>query len=143
YPPLCTAVDGNRCTCLNSSDEQEGLCNSSHSVARTEVYEIGPSAASALEQPLYYAAKWGGYSDELIKEAARNNVSVESLVKVRDPSDTYFFATDPRKLEASLRAAFAGVAAEIGTAASAATNSTRLNDGTRFYQAMFNSENWT
>lgn len=141
YGSTCTAVDGNRCTCR--TDAAHNVCNSPHWGPRTATYEIGPSAANSLEQPLYYAAKWGGYSEEFVKEAERAEKPLEEMIKDRDPSDTYFFATNPRNLEKSLRAAFAGVAAEIGTAASAATNSTRLNDGTRFYQAMFNSENWT
>jgi type IV pilus assembly protein PilY1 len=127
------------CTCHSGTGTQ--TCNLSGASAQT--YIVGTSSANSLETPLYYAAKWGGYSNELIKEAEKAIQPVENLVKIREPSDSYFFATDPRNLERSLRAAFQGVAAEVGTAASAATNSTRLNDGTRFYQAMFNSENWT
>lgn len=141
YGSTCTSTAGNRCTCRN--DNSHNVCNSADWGPRTATYDIGPSAAESLEQPLYYAAKWGGYSDELVKEANSRSVSIETLVKDRDPSDTYFFATDPRNLERSLRAAFSGVASSIGTASAVSTSSTRLTEGSLVYQALFDSEDWS
>ena len=64
-------------------------------------------------------------------------------IAARDPKDTYFYATDPRRLEESLRAAFQSVAADVGSASAVATNSTRLSEGDYLYQARFNSEDWS
>lgn len=137
----CNSVDGTRCTCRNSGTQ--GACDNPQSAARTVTYGIGSSDAKPLETPLYYAAKWGGYSrdDEKAAEAAGQNL--DDLVQARDISQSYFYATDPRQLEESLRTLFIEAKKGLGVASSAATNSTRLNDGSRFYQALFNSEDWT
>lgn len=131
YENSCTANTGSRCTCRTSGTE--GACNSTHAGARSQEYTIGTSTAKLLEQPLYYAAKWGGYLDD----AATNQ-----QIAAADP-ETYFFATDPRQLEASLRNAFASVADSIGSASAVATNSTRLSEGSFLYQARFNSRDWS
>src|SRR5690606_38439596 len=54
-----------------------------------------------------------------------------------------FYATDPRKLESSMRAAFRGVAGSIGSASAVSTSSTRLTTDSLVYQALFSSENWS
>src|SRR5690606_11303246 len=46
------------CTCHSGSGTQ--TCNLSD--ATTKTYIVGTSSAKMLEPPLYYAAKWGGYS---------------------------------------------------------------------------------
>ncbi len=111
-------------------------------------FEVGTSSASFLEPPLYYASKWGGYSDEFVREELGEpdqytDAELTALIKGRDISDTYYFVTDPRKLEESLDTAFRSVAAANGSASSVATNSTRLSEGAFVYQAQFNSENWS
>lgn len=117
--------------------------------ATSQTYNIGTSGSTFLESPLYYAAKWGGYSDELIEELITEvgpgftPTQLQTKIRDRDISDTYYFVTDPRKLEESLDKAFNSVAAEIGSASAVATNSTRLTEGSYVYQAQFNSENWS
>ncbi|MEN0036155.1 MAG: PilC/PilY family type IV pilus protein [Cellvibrio sp.] len=119
-------------------------------------WDIGESSDKSLESPLFYAAKWGGFSDELVKtvvgvdtytDAKRTTFyprdDVLAAVKASDASDTYFFATDPRKLEASLGSAFDSIAASIGSSSAVATNSTRLSEGSYVFQAQFNSEGWS
>ncbi len=117
--------------------------------AKTDVFTIGNSTASLLQTPLYYAAKWGGY-DTAFESAAKmeagnsyNTAYLDSKIKTRDTSDSYYFATDPRKLEESLDKAFSAVAAGVGSASAVATNSTRLSEGSYVYQAEFNSESWS
>lgn len=116
--------------------------------AKTDVFTIGNSTANLLQTPLYYAAKWGGY-DAAFETAAKmeagssyNTAFLDSKIKTRDTSDSYYFATDPRKLEESLDKAFSAVAAGVGSASAVATNSTRLSEGSYVYQAEFNSEGW-
>lgn len=149
YGTSCTAVDGNRCTCR--SDSAFGACNSNQAGARTQTYQISTAATSALtlEQPLYYASKWGGYSQAFVDEAktnagaAFNDTYLIDQVKTRSVDDSYFFATDPRRLEQSLRTAFQSVADGIGSASAVATSSTRLSEDSFLYQARFNSSDWT
>ena len=117
------------CTCSAGTGTQ--TCDLSDPT--TQTYNIGTSSAEPLEQPLFYAAKWGGFAED--------GTPVD---EIRDSEpETFFFATDPRKLEESLRTAFASVAASVGSAASVATNSTRLTEGSFVYQARFNSEDWS
>ncbi len=121
-------------------------------------YPLGTSSGKFLESPLYYAAKWGGFSDGLV-EATLGKTAYDPekrLDHYRDPRviaaikkqtvsdlESYYFATDPRKLEASLRSAFRDVAKATGSASAVATNSTRLSEGSYVFQAQFNSEDWS
>ncbi|UZJ44690.1 PilC/PilY family type IV pilus protein [Marinimicrobium sp. C6131] len=138
YPDLfdgCGNTDGTRCSCRVGSGfgGTAGPCNysSADAQARTQSYEIG-SSAELLQPPLYYAAKWGGFAED---------------VKVEDVKDgdveSYYFATDPKELEDGLRRLFGQVEARIGSAASVATNSTNLTEGSFVFQARFNSEDWS
>jgi len=55
---------------------------------------------------------------------------------------TAYFANDTASLTTALQSIFTVIAAS-GTAASIATNSTRLDTNTRIYQAKFDSEDWS
>jgi type IV pilus assembly protein PilY1 len=120
--------------------------------AKSVEYKVGTSNAKLLESPLFYAAKWGGYSDAYIASLKKATKDVggtyteatllAALKEIKNPN-TYYFATDPRKLAASLSEAFKDIAAGIGAASSVATVSARVSAGSLVYQAQFNSENWT
>src|SRR5690606_33248457 len=118
-------------------------CNLSNPTSKT--YAVGTSAASTLEQPLYYAAKWGGYSEALQKEAEKEGAtqSLEEMIEKNNAADSYFFATNPRDLETALEKAFQQILEQAGTASSVATNSTRLVEGANFYQALFDAKDWS
>jgi type IV pilus assembly protein PilY1 len=128
-----TGYECSACTSGNSESEEE--------------YDVGTGSAQFLQSPLYYAAKWGGYSPALVetlkkeKGSAYTDADLRAAVKAAAP-DTYYYATDPRELEKSLEDAFRDVAKGIGSASAVATNSTRLSEGAYVYQARFNSEDW-
>jgi type IV pilus assembly protein PilY1 len=111
--------------------------------ASTEPYTLGTSVAENLEDPLFYAAKWGGYSREFEEGVASAKGVLVDSIKARNPADSYYFATDPRALEESLENAFKNIAATVGASATVAANSTRLDGETYVYQARFNSEDWS
>lgn len=124
--------------------------------AKSDTFNVGTSNATSLYPPLYYAAKWGGYSASFEKTtkaaaAAANKTSqadidqfLKDAIKARDPSlDSYYYATDPRALAASLAKAFQDISAGVGAATSVATVSAKVSDGDYVYQAQFNSENWS
>jgi type IV pilus assembly protein PilY1 len=127
------SMDGTGCTAAKK-------CNVGDA-ATVEPYELGDSTEKNLEDPLFYAAKWGGYSSELESKAGPSKL-VETIKK-RNVSDSYFYATDPRTLEKSLEQAFNNIAATVGASATVAANSTRLDGETYVYQARFNSEDWS
>ena len=117
-----------------STTELVGCSNCQHGdAATTETYTIGDSTASSLLPPLYYAAKWGGFKED--------NATAAEIAAA--PVDNYFYATDPRQLEAGLNKAFAKIAEAVGSAATVAANSTRLDGETLVYQAKFNSKDWS
>lgn len=116
-------------------------CNTGDA-ATVRKYKLGSSTAKSLENPLYYAAKWGGYSKDL-EDSANTPTELVNSIKTRDTSDSYYYATDPRALEQSLENAFNDIASTLGASATVAANSTRLDGETYVYQARFNSENWS
>jgi len=146
---------------INSFDEfgcATTACNTADKAKPSEPFTLGTSSAKLLETPLYYAAKWGGFSDALVETTlGKADYDVEKRLeyyqkdeviaaikgKTADALGSYYYATNPRELEASLRGAFRDVAKGIGSASAVATNSTRLSEGAYVYQAKFNSENWT
>ncbi|HEY7884558.1 MAG TPA: PilC/PilY family type IV pilus protein [Cellvibrionaceae bacterium] len=124
------------CSCRFSGNN--GRCSTALSQlgeVNTKAFEVGVSTARLLEQPLYYAAKWGGFEVE-------DNQGNTFTEPTDDTNPTYYFATDPRQLEASLKEAFSTAADGVGAAASVATNSTRIGTDTFIYQALFDSRNW-
>jgi len=93
------------------------------------------TAASLLKNPLWYAAKWGGFEDS-------NNNGIPDLQKEWDKNndgvpDTYFFVANPTRLEEQLNKAFADILRRTasGTAASVISQS-REGDGA-VYQSIF------
>lgn len=105
------------------------------------VYDIGGTAAGVLKDPLWYTAKYGGFVDD--NDNALPDQTIEWDEDGNGEPDTFFFATNPLKLETALRDAFKGVAETQSSAASVATNSTRLDTETVIYQARFDSKDWT
>lgn len=107
----------------------------------TRTYTLGSSLARLLEQPLWYAAKWGGFAD------TNNDGTITSSTQwdsdANGTPDTYFYATNPAQLEVSLGKALDAVANEPGSASAVASNSTRLDGNTAVYQASFASGEWT
>ncbi len=99
--------------------------------------------AQSLQQPLWYAAKWGGFKED---PKTANNVldnPTEWDANSDGIPDRYFYATNPAQLEKSLSAAFLAVADTKSSYASVAANSVTLSTDTAIYQASFNSGNWT
>ncbi len=100
----------------------------------------GAVAAELLENPLWYAAKYGGYeeSDKDTEPGYGYPDKVEEWDKDGDGNpDTYFYVSNPLKLEQQLNAAFGKVLeqASSGTAASVISNS-RSGEGA-LYQSIF------
>ncbi|WP_323813026.1 pilus assembly protein [Cellvibrio sp. NN19] len=107
-------------------------CNEGDAAA-AKTFTVGSSTGSLLQPPLYYAAKWGGYKEDTLTTA-----EIAAITEV----GSYFKATDPRKLEQELDNFFSDFGAS-GSSATVASNSTRLEDETKVYQAIFNSDDWS
>jgi type IV pilus assembly protein PilY1 len=116
--------------------------------ASSVTYTVGSNVARQLEDPLFYAAKYGGFI-----EAGTGNQIPDQTEEwdVRDANgfptpdgipDNYFFVANPLALEGALDRAFISILA-TSSASSVATNSTSLQTGSRIYQARFNSNDWS
>jgi type IV pilus assembly protein PilY1 len=138
---------------FNYTDTYPGVTGCSNCLvgnsSTSMTYNIGITNASSLEQPLYYAAKWGGFidSDGSGTPNLQSEWDVINNLTGSPPADgipdTYFAATNPQVLKQSLNAAFSSIAEGNGSSSSVATNSTTLVTGSIVYQAQFNPVNWS
>ncbi|SDB02687.1 type IV pilus assembly protein PilY1 [Desulfonatronum thiosulfatophilum] len=107
--------------------------------ATSYTYTLGPSTAQSLREPLYYAAKWGGYNKS--KNFPTDPTSWDSTGD--GLPDNYYYAIDPSKLADDLENIFKEVVETTGSAASVVANSVRLDTGTYVYQARFRTSDWS
>lgn len=108
-------------------------------------FTVGSGSAGLLEQPLYYAAKWGGYDRDAVENG---DLDFPDDPETWQDPDTgrpanHYFSADPRQLAEDLRDVFQSVASAIGSAAAVAANTTQASGDALLYQARFNSEDWT
>lgn len=97
--------------------------------------------ASLLRDPLWYAAKWGGFKDA-------NDNGIPDLQEEWDTTgngdpDNYFLVTNALTLGERLSKAFREIMNRVGSAASASVNSGSINSETRVFQARFVSGTWS
>ncbi len=113
--------------------------------ATSYTYTLGSSSTGLLQQPLYYASKWGGFKED--PESATANNTLDSTSEWDSNSDgkpdSYFYASNPGKLGDALSQAFDEVASTKSSAASIVADSVTLETGTHIYQAQFDSADWT
>lgn len=121
--------------------------------ATTVTYEVTGARGGELKDPLWYAAKWGGFveapggnnkPDQNSEWDSKNalGVSRDDNLPADGVPDNYFFVSNPTLLEAALERAFISILS-TSSASSVATNSTSLNTGARIYQAKFNANTWS
>ena len=113
----------------------------------TRTFSPGTTAAAKyLKDPLWYAAKWGGFKDD-----NDNNIpDVRSEWASRAPDtnldpdpDNYFLVTNALKLKDQLSQAFNDILDKAGSASSASVSSGSISETTRIYQATFDARNWS
>lgn len=114
----------------------------------TATYAIRAAASSviSLQDPMYYAAKWGGFSTASGSTPATVSSWDSKNNSTGEPAsdglpDNYFYVNNPGVLEAALERAFSGISnTTSGSAVAASTSS--LQTGTHVYQAIFNPKTW-
>ena len=105
------------------------------------------SNAGILLDPLFYAAKWGGFTDlngsNTPDQASEFDIFRSDGTAGSDGvPDNYYFVTNPLQLEQALDRAFIAILT-TSSASSVATNTTKLQAGATVYQAKFNSNDWS
>ena len=102
------------------------------------------AAATLLKDPLWYAAKWGGFKEET-RTTANDlpDIDAEWDANGDGNPDNYFLVTNALNLGAQLASAFDEILSRTGSASSASVNSGSISSDTRLYQAKFNSGDWS
>ena len=111
-------------------------------------YSVTGSGADLLKDPLWYTAKYGGFKDangsktpDVVNEWD-SRINSTNLPGTDGIPDNFFYVTNPLNLERSLNAAFLNILTD-SSASAAASNSSSLTSGSRFYQARLNSNTWS
>jgi len=123
---------------LSSSDPD--VPNASNYATRTFTASSSSGSAISLQNPLWYAAKYGGFSDINGDNIPQTN---EWDADNDGVPDTYFLVVNPLKLLAQLNSALSKIQDTAGTAAAATANSFTLQSDTRIFLGRFNSDGWS
>jgi len=93
-----------------------------------------------VEDPLWYAAKFGGFSD-----ANSNNLpeTTEWDADNDGTPDDYFLVINPLRMLAQMDKALAKIRDDSGTSAALSTNSFSFQADTLLFQTRFNSDGWS
>lgn len=141
HPNINTS--GGCSNCQNNQDESRAA------------YDFGTATAGQLQDPLWYAAKWGGFSknENVTVPASDPKIYFEKPtadkanwdVKQLDGTagadgfpDNYFLAIRPSELEKALRAAFSAIVGASNTAPAVA--SAQIQSGSLKYLASFDGD---
>lgn len=126
-------MNGTVCTSCNKAD-----------VRTSGLYNLTANAtASFLQDPMWYAAKWGGFQDkngngipDLQSEWDAKNNTTGQLGADGIP-DNYFYAANPSQLEAALDRTFLDILQRTSSGTAAAVVSTTARGEGAVYQAYF------
>ena len=91
------------------------------------------ASAAYLSDPLYYAAKWGGYKND---DSPPTAATAATWVV-----DTYARVTSAAKLRTAFATAFQNVLDRSGTVGAVSTSSQQVQNDTQVYRATFNAKN--
>ncbi|WP_295393072.1 PilC/PilY family type IV pilus protein [uncultured Thiodictyon sp.] len=104
----------------------------------------GTSSASLLKSPLWYAAKYGGFTESTPTIGIpAPNVTSEWDADGNGIPDNYYEIRNPALLAAALSSIFDAASQPDASAAAVATNSTNLQINSRIFQAKFSSADWS
>lgn len=104
-------------------------------------FRVGSGGAKTLENPLFYAAKFGSF-----KDANSNDLPDPGEWDAQQPGkpDAFFPVRDPARLKSELRKVFEAIIAGSKPSASLATSSPRfVPGGTLTYQVSFKADDWS
>lgn len=108
----------------------------------TQKFSIGTtSAAQFLRDPLWYAAKWGGFVD--YNNNSKPDQPTEWDADSNGVPDNYFLVQNPLKLKEALKRAFDSISKINSSASNVIANSTSVTTNSRIFQARFDANYWS
>ena len=96
--------------------------------------------ATLLKDPLWFAAKWGGFDDgngDFLPQQEEWDSDNDGK------PDNYFLVTNALTLKDQLSKAFDDIVRRSGSVSAAAVNSGTISSDTRIYQSTFSSADWS
>jgi type IV pilus assembly protein PilY1 len=110
--------------------------------ADTRQFEPSKAGATAefLKDPLWYAAKWGGFKDS--NGNGKPDLDSE-WEKSKGVPQNYLLVQNPVGLKESLKKALDDISMGSSSASNITANSTSLNSGSHLYQAAFKTQRWS
>jgi type IV pilus assembly protein PilY1 len=122
----------------------QSLAAATSSISRFVFSPSTAAAATFLKDPLWYGAKWGGFTESSTNKNGRPDLAAEWDTDADGQPDTYFFVQNPTKLKASLAKAFKAITERQSSASNLAANSTSSETaGALLYRANYTSGKWT
>ncbi len=112
-------------------------------LTNTRTFSPGANGtASLLRDPLFYAAKWGGFTEA---PNAADNVpqGAEWDADGNGVPDNYFLVTNALTLKDQLATAFDSIQKFAGSASAASVNTASISSSSKVYQALFNTGDWS
>ncbi len=138
-PGSCSCNTGNPVASGGMADSDTPCSVSCRPLNWTHTFTVGDSSATLMKNPLWYAAKWGGFvdADSSGPGLDKPDKDFEWDADSDGVPDTYFYVTNAGRLEEQLDKAFQSILtrASAGSAASVVSAS-RSGEGA-LYQAMF------
>ncbi len=111
--------------------------------ASSRTYTIGSSSTGLLKDPLWYAAKYGGFVDsnenrlpDLVSEWD-SKINKDGSTGSDGIPDNYFFATNPKQMEDSLKRVFDSILERTSSGTAAAVVSSNVRGEGALYQAYY------
>lgn len=123
-----------------SSSGDTNVPDASNYASRTFTANTSGTSATTLHDPLWYAAKFGGFNDINGDGVPQTN---EWDADGDGVPDSYFLVVNPLKLLAQLDNALSRIAASAGSSASTTSNSFSLQTDTQIYLGRYNTEGWS
>jgi len=144
----CTASDYTSATPPPPCDKNCSNCDANTTSSEADIslpvssytFTLGTSTATLLNEPLWYAAKYGSFIDT-DSDQYPNGIGEWDSNNDGYP-DGFFFASNPGQLGPSLKR-FLDVISTTTSSAAVAANSITLQTSTRIYQARFDSKDWS
>jgi Tfp pilus tip-associated adhesin PilY1 len=110
---------------------------------RQDTFTLGTATAGLLEDPLWYAAKWGGFEDMNDNDLPDLTEEWDSKINANGEKgadgipDNYYYASNPQELEAALNRVFLTILERTSSGTAAAVVSNNVRGEGALYQAYF------